>query len=244
MAHLVSLDNMAHRHLRIDRRRAEAAGAALNTAPVVLSEFLKLVVQYPIAFTKDRDTGRFACVALFGFHEGENLFVADGEWQGIYVPLQVARQPFFLGQASDKPGEDGHFIMCIDIEHPSVGQEQGETIFDSEGQATAYLENIKQGLAELLNGEEATRHFIDTVARLKLLVPMQLEISFENGEATRVEGLYTIDEARLDALGPEEIANLHGQRLLAPIYTMLASLGHIYGMIDRRNRRGNDGQRS
>lgn len=234
MARLVSLDNAAHRHLRIDSRRAEAAGAALTMAPVVLSEFLKLVVQYPIVFTKDRDTGRFSCVALFGFHERENLFVSDGQWQAIYVPLQVARQPFFLG----KGDEDGHYLMCIDIEHESVGQEHGEAIFDADGRETAWLENVKQGLAELLNGEEPTRHFIDTLARLKLLVPMRLEITFENQESAQVEGLYTIDEARLEALGAEDIASLHAQRLLGPIYTMLASLGHLYAMIDRRNKHG------
>lgn len=241
MAHLVSLDKEAHGDLRIDSRRAEATGAALNMAPVVLSEFLKLVVQYPIAFTKDRDTGQFTCVALFGFHDGENLFVADGEWQAIYVPLQVARQPFFLGQASEQPGDDGQFVMCIDIEHESVGTEQGESLFDANGRETAYLENIQQNLAELLNGEAPTRHFIDTLAGLKLLMPMQLEITFENGESTQVQGLYMIDEARLEALAPDDIARLHAERLLGPIYTMLASLGHIYGMIGRRNLRDQHG---
>ena len=36
----------------------KAFGGKLNMVPVVLSEFLKLVVQYPIAFAKDKDTGR------------------------------------------------------------------------------------------------------------------------------------------------------------------------------------------
>ncbi|QGZ42316.1 SapC protein [Pseudoduganella flava] len=235
MAHLVSLDNIAHRQIRIDSARVEAAGAALNMVPVVLSEFLKLVVQYPIAFTKDKDTGRFACVALFGFHDGENLFVDEGRWEGIYVPLQVSRQPFFLGQAG-QPGEGEHYVVCIDTEHAGIGAD-GERIFDADGQETACLEEAKGRLAELLNGEEPTRQFIDTLVQLKLLVPMQLEITFGNDDTTQVQGLYTIDDARLAQLDGDAIARLHTQGLLGPAYTMLASLGHIYAMIDRRNKR-------
>jgi SapC len=235
MAHLVALDNTAHRHVRVHGDRVEAAGAALNMVPVVLSEFLKLVVQYPIAFTKDKDTGRFTCVALFGFHDNENLFVEDGRWSAIYVPLQVSRQPFFLGQAG-RPGEGDHYVVCIDIEHPALDAD-GERIFDTDGRETPCLEEAKGRLAELLNGEAPTRQFVDTLAHLKLLVPMHLEITFANGDTTQVQGLYTIDEARLEQLDGQAIAGLHAQGLLGPVYTMLASLGHVYAMIDRRNRR-------
>jgi hypothetical protein len=236
MAHLVALDNTVHRQVRVDSGRVEAAAAALNMVPVVLSEFLKLVVQYPIAFTKDKDTGRFACVALFGFHDSENLFVADGRWDAIYVPLQVARQPFFLGQAGDPAAGGKHFVVCIDIGHASIGAD-GERIFDTDGQETPCLEEAKGRLAELLDGEAPTRQFIDTLGHLQLLVPMQLEITFENGETTQVQGLYTIDEARMAQLDGEAIAGLHAQGFLGPAYTMLASLGHVYAMIDRRNKR-------
>jgi hypothetical protein len=233
MAQLVSLDPGAHRDIRIDTGRVEAAGATLNMVPVVLTEFLKLVVEYPIAFTKDKDTGRFVCVALFGLHDNENLFVDDGKWHAIYVPLQVARQPFFLGDAEG----DDQFVLCLDADHASIQAGQGEAIFDADGNETPYLHSVKQGLAELAKGEPLTRQFIDTLARLKLLLPMQLEITFENQASTEVAGLYTIDEGRLAELPGDDIAALHAQGYLGPIYTMLASLGHIYHLIDKRNKR-------
>ncbi len=237
MAHLVSLDNAAHRQIRIDSALVEGAAAQLNMVPVVLTEFLKLVVQYPIAFAKDKDTGRFACVALFGFHDQENLFVDDGRWNAIYVPLQVSRQPFFLGNATDDPVESDQYVVCIDTAHASIRAEQGERIFDADGNETAYLEKMKQGLAELLNGELPTQQFIEALIAHKLLLPMQLEITFENAESTQVEGLYTINETRLAELGADAIAQLHAQQYLGPIYTILASLGHIYSMVDRKNKR-------
>ena len=237
MAHLVSLDNVAHRRIRIDSSKVEVAGGKLNMVPVVLSEFLKLVVQYPIAFAKDRETGRFSCVALFGFQEHENLFVDNGQWNAIYVPLQVSRQPFFLGSAADDAPESDQYVVCIDVEHDSIQAEGGEAIFDADGNETAYLERMKAGLAELLNGEAATQQFIDTLLRLKLLFPMQLEITFADNTSTQVEGLYTINETRLEELSADELAGLHAQRQLGPVYTILASLGHIYSMIDKKNKR-------
>jgi hypothetical protein len=237
MGVLESLDNTAHRDIRIDGRLVEVLGARLNMVPVVLSEFLKLVVQYPIAFTKDKETGRFVCVALFGFHDGENLFLEDGQWNAIYVPLHISRQPFFLGNSAENTADSDHYVVCIDVEHGSVRRDAGEPIFDADGRETAYLERMKECLAELLNGESPTQQFVETLARLKLLLPMQLEITFENQEATEVAGLYTIDETRLAALSPEDITSLHAQHYLGPIYTMLASLGHIYRMVDQRNKR-------
>lgn len=238
MSNLIALNQQVHQAIRINTQTVEAQASQLNMVPVVLSEFLKLAVQFPIALTKNKDTGRFVCVALFGFQEQENLFIKDQQWDSLYLPLQIRRQPFFLGNSEQ--GDD-QFVVCIDSSHQSIEQKNSdslgaEAIFDQEGNATPYLENVKAILAELLNGETATQAFIKTLAELKLLQPMQLEITFANGESTRVEGIYTINEVRLQNLSRDEIAGLHQQNYLAPIYTMLTSIGHIYGLIDRKNK--------
>ncbi len=240
MSNLIALNQQAHQAIRINTQTVEAQASQLNMVPVVLSEFLKLAVQFPIGFTKNKDTGRFVCVALFGFQESENLFVKNQHWDALYLPLQIRRQPFFLGNSEQS---DDQFVVCIDSSHKSIEQKNSdavsetEAIFDREGNATPYLENVKAILAELLNGEATTQVFIKTLAELKLLQPMQLEITFANGESTRVEGIYTINEVRLQNLSNDEIAGLHQQNYLAPIYTMIASIGHIYGLVDRKNKR-------
>jgi len=234
MSNLVTLNNHAHQHIRVDTQLAEAQGASLSMVPVVLSEFLKLAVQFPIAFTKNKDTGRFVCVALFGFQEGENLFISNNEWDSLYIPLQIRRQPFFLGNSDIS---EDQFVICIDTGHQSIQQGQGEQIFDSDGKETVYLENIKSVLAELINGEAATQSFIDTLANLKLLQPMQLEITFANGESSRIEGIYTVNEENLNRLNPDDLNSLHVKGYLSPIYTMMTSIGHIYGLINKKNKR-------
>lgn len=119
--------------------------------------------------------------------------------------------------------------------HAAVNQTRGEAIFDEQGVETAYLQQVKQTLAALLDGEQRTENFVRKLLALELIRPMRLEIEFANHQKQRVEGLYTIDEARLKALPAETVAELHTLDHLAPIYTMLASLGHIYSLVQRKN---------
>src|SRR5690606_8742190 len=116
-------------------------------------------------------------------------------WDALYVPLQVTRQPFFLA--------DRERLVCIDTQHAAVSQTHGQAIFDESGGETAYLQQMKQTLAALLDGEEQTERFVRKLLALELIRPMRLEIEFVDRQKLRVEGLYTIDEVRLRALSVE-----------------------------------------
>ncbi|WP_049631630.1 SapC family protein [Cellvibrio sp. pealriver] len=229
MTHFVALHNQLHQQLRVDTTLVESLGAANNMVPVVLSEFLRLVVQYPIVFTKNSENGNFVCVALLGFEQGENLFWQDNQWQGIYTPLNITRQPFFIGQ------ENGQTLICIDTDSATLHSGQGEAIFDAFGKETNYLNTIKARLAQLLDGETQTHAFIQHLLALNLLEPMALDIRFGNNQQQRVQGLYTINEQRLTQLDPTQLSELQREGYLQPIYTQLASLGQIYSLIQKKN---------
>lgn len=229
MNRLIALNSAAHRNLRVNPAQVHAHAAQLNMVPVVLGEFLKLCVQYPIVLTKNGTTGQFTCIALFGFEKTENLFWTQDRWDALYVPLQVGRQPFFLG-----PDQ----LVLIDTLHPAVQESgQGQAIFDESGSETPCLQQAKQMLAALLDGEQQTDRFIRKLLALELVRPMRLEIEFANRQQQRIEGLYCVDDARLKELAAEAVAELHSLDYLAPIYTMLASLGHIYSLVQRKNQR-------
>ena len=68
MANLIALHNIAHRHLKICPEKVEAHGANLSMVPVMLSEFLKLVVQFPIALSKNKETGQFVNPQMHNHH--------------------------------------------------------------------------------------------------------------------------------------------------------------------------------
>jgi hypothetical protein len=92
-------------------------------------------------------------------------------------------------------------------------------------------------LAALLDGEDQTNAFIRKLLALELVRPMRLEIELADRQKRRVDGLYTIDELRLKELSASLVAELHSLEYLGPIYTMLASLGQIYSLVQRKNQR-------
>ncbi len=236
MPTFVALHHQHHKNLTIDTTKVEAQGANERMVPVVISEFLKLVVQYPIVFIKNAETGRFLCVALLGFEAQENLFWHNSQWQGIYTPLNIRRQPFFIGE------DNGNSIICIDAESPCITTAQAdassiERLFSTQGEETKYLGSAKEILAELINGEAHTQDFIKTLLELNLIMPMSLDITFASQKEQQVQGMYTIDEDKLAMIDSGALQSLQQKNYLKLIYTMIASLGHIYALIQKKNER-------
>ncbi|MFT4937959.1 MAG: hypothetical protein ACI88A_000981 [Paraglaciecola sp.] len=238
MAKLVALNSKAHKMLRVNTEKIAEHGADLHMIPVVVSEFLKLVVQFPILFSKSVETGHFVCVALMGFEEGENLFWQNAQFNSIYTPLNIARQPFFVGQ-DEYSGDD--YVICIDLQSHALSElpteDKQELLFDQQGAASAYLQSAQSILAELINGEQQTAQFIQILLTHNLLLPLSLDITFEDEQSCTVNGLYSVDEDKLASLDGSVLSELNASGWLQPIYTQLASLGQIYALIDKKNRR-------
>ena len=229
---MVAIDKNVHRDVRIDPLKVEGLGNDTNMVPVVMSEFLKAATRFPIVFTKNVETGQFSVIALCGFEVGENLFYREGKWDSLYVPLNILRQPFFLG--ADDSLRAPQQVICLDIESSCISAE-GKPLFDENGEPEKYLKDMQSMLAQLYHGDQATLHFIDTVSELGLIQKMSLDIKFENGDAMTVKGLYTIDENKLNKLPLEQFSNLRQASMLFPIYSMIQSLGHIHWMVNQRN---------
>src|SRR3569833_1637710 len=94
---LVELSRREHGGLRIRDDLAEATAATQHLIPIVTSEFRKAATQYPIVFAKNPETGRFNTYALCGLADKEYLFWSGIELDVAYVPLNVRRQPFYVG---------------------------------------------------------------------------------------------------------------------------------------------------
>lgn len=236
MTKLMALNKQAHCGLKIDTQKVEAEGADLSMVPVVLSEFRKLIVHYPIVFSKNANTGQFMCSALMGFEQGENLFWQSGAWQGVYIPLQITRQPFFLGHDGNN-SDDDNVVMCINEASPVISQETGETLFDEQGNPSVYLQKQQASLSQLLQGEAQTTAFVKTMIELDLPTAMTLDITFADNSTTKVNGLYTIDEDKLAKLTAQQLQGLQQADYLAAIYAMVHSTGQIYSLINKKNQR-------
>jgi hypothetical protein len=232
------LNNVDHKHLRVITARGAAYGDAVMSALTFPAEFRELQASYPIVFAKSADGTGFDALALFGFQNGENLFLHEGDgaarWDAPAIPLSVERQPFLIGRGGEE------LSIHVDLDHPRVADSDsaadGESLFLTYGGTSEYLERIASVLRTLHDGLEDARNFSAALLELELLESFVLDIELDDGSQNRLGGFYTIHEERLLALSGERLERLSRAGYLQAIYMAVASLSQFRGLIERKNR--------
>ena len=143
MANHVAINPKDHKDLRILQERSEEMGDGMMCCITFPREFRSLQNHYPILFQLNQERSEFRCLAMFGFENGENLYLKDGKWDARYIPLAMDIQPFMIGVS---PEEGAERKVVMDMESPRIGDGEGTRIFDETGAATNYLENISKSL--------------------------------------------------------------------------------------------------
>jgi hypothetical protein len=230
--HLVELSRSVHAGLKIRKDGAEATAAGQHLIPIVVSEFRKAAVQYPIVFAKHPETGRFSPYVLTGLVPEENLFWTGTELDVAYVPLNVRRQPFYVGSTGDSGG-----VLCIDVESSCLDPAGVHVLVSPDGSDSAYLQSVLAVLGELVSGREPTEQFVATLLSLNLLAPLLLDIVLEDGTPLKVQGLYGLDEDEFRQLPAAQLSGLFGSGRLDLIYAVLLASGQIFNLIRLKNRR-------
>jgi len=223
MPNIALLNSQTHRMLRVQAGASARYGDNQRFVPVILGEFAHLVVHYPILLTKDQDTGQFFIGAMLGFDEGENLFL-DARGMESYRPLNLQRGPFFTA------GDD----LAIDLDSPRI-DEAGKPLFTESGEPTQYLQSIMALFRDLKPGLEVTKSFVQTLASLKLIEPIDIDLAFDDGSRRNLTGLYTINQAALRALPEASVIDLFRRDYLQLIYLMVASLKQVPVLARRKN---------
>lgn len=224
----------AHRDLRIRTDRSAELGDAVMSCITVPSEFRPAQSQYPILFRRNADDDQFTALAIFGFENGENLFLDEGRWDARYRPLAMDIQPFLIGRPAD---DQGNRQVHIDLASPRIGKGEGMRVFDEDARPTPYLEQIAESLGALDAGYQASTAFFAALRRHELLEPMSLDVTLDDGSTNRLIGFHVIDEDRLRTLDGAALGELHAAELLMPIFMAIASLGNLSALIERKNRR-------
>jgi hypothetical protein len=239
MAAHVMLDPEVHRDLRVRVEASAELGDGVMACITFPYEFRRVQNEFPILFRKDIESGRFSALALFGFEQGENLFLDDGTWDARYKPLALAVQPLLIGRSAepDRPPQ-----VHVDLDHPRIaGGGEGIRLFDDSGQPSPFLEQASSRLGDLDEAYRESGAFYDALERYQLLEPFSLDVELKDGNKHRLVGYHLIDERRLISLSPSEIGELHREGHLMPMFMAMASLSNIAGLVERKNRTLADG---
>lgn len=228
---VVPLDSVSHRRVNLavpDRPLGYARGA--NVIPALLDEFVPAAGEMPIAFIPGADHP--SAVFVTGLRPGSNLFIDEaGHWVGAYVPAYLRRYPFIIG---DVP--NGQPILCMDADYEGFNETSGTPLFAEDGKPS---EAVTQALA-LAQSYKAAAERTDRVSKrlreLGLFRSVTLDARLASGQTTVVHGLLIVDEEVLEALPADQLAELHAEKLLKPIYAHLLSLGTLSRLGEREQK--------
>jgi len=223
------LNNRDHRDLRVIKTRGAAYGDDVMCTPTFPAEFRNIQAHYPIVFAQGRD-GMFTPLALFGFREKQNLFLAPDGWDAPYLPMMIERQPFLIG--SSGTGK----VVHIDLDSPRVSRTTGELLFLEHGGNSSYLERAGSLLAAIDEGIATIQPFSAALVEHNLLESFALDIEFRDGAQHRFAGFHAVQEERLNALGAEALGKLHQHGYLLAIYMVIASFANFRGLIERASK--------
>ncbi|TWI61889.1 SapC protein [Pseudoduganella lurida] len=230
MPNHVLLDNVQHKDLKVITRHGAGLGDDIMFVATFPAEFRTLQAHYPIVFRKSDEGTTFEPVALFGFQQGENLFLTEEGWDAPEIPLLVERQPFLIGRNGDE------LLVHVDLDNPRVSRTEGEPAFLPHGGISDYLQRINSVLFTIHQGLQDNTGLVAALLQHELLESFVFDIELDDGSQNRLAGFYTIHEERLAALGSAALEALHQAGYLQPIYMALASLSQFRRLIDRKNR--------
>jgi hypothetical protein len=176
-------------------------------------------------------------VTLFGFEQGDNLFLKDGKWDANYIPLTIQRMPFYIGfqEINNNGVVEKQRVITVDLDSPKINKEIGINLFLEHGGNSDYLENIAAMLETLHVGMKQSQDFIKALVLFDLLEAVTLDIELIDGSKHQLIGFYTINEDNLNALSPDKLVELYQAGFMESIYMVIASQMHVHDLVARKN---------
>ncbi len=230
---VIPVNNELHANLKVKNEVHLGFITDQQIVPVVVHEFALAATNYPLFFVKNSETGQFQSVAMMGLKQGENLFVEDGEWQGTHIPGVVHNYPFKL-LATDE--EASQIMLALDHDSDLVSEEEGEPLFDADNKETPFMEARKRAVIQYFESGHVTDNFVAQIVEFDLLVPRSLTVKVD-GEETNLDGMYFVDEQKLNELSDEDFMTLRKRGFLTLIYSHLVSLHQIQSLVRRHVKR-------
>ena len=230
------LNNVDHQDVRVITERSAKYGDDVMFAMTFPAEFRDIQTDYPILFHKHEE-GVYGPVALFGFTEGENLFLDDAGWNATYVPAMIRRQPFMIGFQQTKIDGNHELIrvLSIDMEHPRVSETEGEALFQPLGGRTEYLEDAANLLEVIYEGLEHGKAFVKELNDRGLIEEVSFDITLKDGSRNQLLGFAAINEDRVQELTAEALEQFNQKGFLMPMFMMIASMSNIRKLIEKKN---------
>jgi hypothetical protein len=181
----------------------------LRFVPLLASELALACAEYPIAFIEAKGQAPMP-IAILSLDRSNRFVGEKGQWEGSYLPAFIRRYPYVF---SKEAGSDTYFL-CIDESSSCISVEgiSGERIFDESGEQTGYIQRVVEFLSAYQIEHAKTELLGQRLKEMNLLEVKQISKNREvNGEMQQevvLNGLQTVDKARVDTLTDEKLIDI------------------------------------
>lgn len=225
MALPVPLQKDRHANLKLTESGDYTRYKDLHLIPIIAQDFFTLGAEFPVVFVKDSSGEQFVPVAIMGLREGQNLFCQTAEWQARVIPVRFSNAPFSIVRVDEKSDQ---LAILVDEESPMLSETEGEPLFKEDGEQTAYLEQRMDHILKTAEQTVQTEGICKIFQEKGLLVTQRLELQHrQDSPRYNIDGVYTVDEKKLNALSDEEFLDLRKQGMIPLIYAHLSSLQQL-----------------
>ncbi|MFB2660643.1 SapC family protein [Shewanella mangrovisoli] len=224
----VPLNDSSHKNLAIGDKVDYSYFETMHMLPLQVQEFMSAATSFPIVFTKNNQTGEFVSIAITALKPNTNKLLKNGLWQSRYLPIQVQLYPLGMTHVDEEK-----IILGIDINNSSVAENETHRLFTETGEKTDYLSKKLELAGLQASYQDMTKYFIKVLLEHELLQPRTLTVTALDGTKTNIDGIYTIDEPKLQQLDDATLLNFAKRGFYSAIYAHLCSLSLIDLVMDR-----------
>lgn len=225
MASPVALQNDKHRNLKITESGDYARYKEQHLIPIIAPDFFTLCSEFPVVFVKDSTGEQFVPVAIMGLRDGQNLYCQTEEWTSHVVPIRFSNAPFSMVRMD---AEGDQLAVLIDEESSMLSETEGTPLFKEDGEKSEYLEQKIEFLLKTAEQTVQTENICKLFKEKDLLVTQQLQLQHrQDSPRYNIDGVYTIDEQKLNALSDEDFLEMRKQGMIPLIYAHLSSLQQL-----------------
>jgi len=234
MSNITPLHNEVHKDIKVSTPNDFSRFKAQHLIPVVVQEFSAMASEFPIVFVKNGETGQFLPVAMMGLTEGVNLYCQQKGFDSAVLPMNFQTAPFSLIKQNHESDE---VTICIDTESNLISDD-GNALFDDKGEQSDFLKQRSQFLIDMVSFSQQTMAITQLFNQKELLITQQLTVKLADKPLT-INGLYMIDEKKLNELPDEEFNELRTKGLLPLIYAHLTSIHQINRLAHKQTKISN-----
>jgi hypothetical protein len=217
----VALDKNKHKTFKLKKQDSYAFTNGTNSIPVAGFEFFEASRSYPIFFVKNKNE-EYIPIAILSFRkDGHDL---GDKWEGEYVPTYVRRYPFVLSN-------DG--LVLFDSDSPHIQEEEGEALFNDEGEPSEFTNEIMKFLETVDRGYRATEEYVKALKEKELIQKFEGKINFSDG-ALNLGDVYVVNEKKLhEELNEAEVYDWFKKGWLGWTHAHLHSIGSVNAVLKR-----------